>query len=217
MTESIARVAPEAIEKLFSDASYRYDLTEGTVAGLTERIIYLTEDLVIGIHAALSHEAGEAWGVILKSCGHMWGWRLALVLEKKTRLKLNRDLGQLAVDDYLALLEAYFGQHGWGQLKLHLDDAATHGIVRASLRYSLFAVSLREQHKPVDFLVAGMLRALFERISNSTLDCVQVACPRAADGAAEFLISAPERIAAIADAAPDSQTVDDALSKLRAA
>lgn len=219
MTESITRLSPEAIDKLFADTVYHFDLTEGTVAGVAERIIYLTEDLVVGIHEALKHEAGEAWAIILKSCGYLWGRRLAMALEKKTRSLLSRDMGQLAVDDYLALLEAYFAQHGWGRLTLHLDDAESHGIVRASLRHSLFAASLKLRDQPVDFLIAGMLRALFERIGGCPLECVQVIWAR--DGSetqpSEFLISAPERIEAIADSVSEFKTVEDALARLRAA
>lgn len=219
MTQSIPRLTPDAIERLFADSLYHFDLAEGTVAGIAERIIYLTEDLVNGIYQALTHEAGEAWGIILKSCGYLWGRRLALSLEKKARTMLHREMGQLAVDDYLALLEAYFAQHGWGKLTLHLEDAEQYGIVRARLQYSLFAASLRQNDKPVDFLIAGMLRALFERIGNCSLDCVQVTFEREAapDSASDFLISAPERIEAIAALVPEFLTVEDALSRLRAA
>lgn len=219
MTPPIPRLAPEAFDKLFNDALYRFDLAEGTVAGITERIIYLTEDLVNGIHHALTHEAGEAWGVILKSCGYLWGRRLALVLEKKAWTLLQTEVGQLAVDDYLTLLESYFAQHGWGKLTLHLDDAESCGIVRARLQHSLFSASLRAQDQPVDFLIAGMLRALFERIGNCPLDCVQVTFERDAvpDSASDFLISAPERIETIAGLVHEFRTVEDALSRLRAA
>jgi predicted hydrocarbon binding protein len=219
MTESLPRLSPEALDKLFSDAAHHFDLSEGTVAGVAERIIYLTEDLVAGIHAALTHEAGEAWGVILKSCGYVWGRRLALALEKKTRSLLNREMGQLAVDDYLALLEAYFSQHGWGHLTVHLDDAESHGIVRASLRHSLFGASLRLRDQPVDFLIAGLLRALFERIGDCPLECLQVAWAKdgAGEESSEFLISAPERIESIAGAIGEFKAVDDALARLRAA
>ncbi|MGZ8218415.1 hypothetical protein [Methylomagnum sp.] len=213
MTSFPSRITPEALEKLFSDAAYQFDLAEGTIAGLSERVIYLTEDLILGIYQALTDEAGEAWGIILKSSGYLWGQRLALVLEKKTRAQFNRELGELAVEDYLALLEAYFAQHGWGRLKLWLDDAEPYGIVRASLGHSLFAASLRRDGEPVDFLVAGMLRALFERISNQPLDCLQVTWA----GTGEFLISAPDRIEAIASLVPEFRTVEDALARLRGA
>lgn len=204
-------LTPEALDRLFGDAGYHFDLAEGTVAGVSERVVYLTQDLLIGIHNALVEEAGEAWGIIMKSCGYLWGRRLALALEKKTRLQLNQELGTLAVDDYLKLIEDYFARHGWGRLTLNLDHAETHGIVRASLAHSLCAASLGHENEPVDFLVAGMLRALFERIANTSLDCIQVA----AVGTAEFLISAPERIEALAGQLPGPATVEDAIAQLR--
>ena len=207
------------LQALFSDAAYRYDLEQGTVDAAAERIIYLTEDLVNGIFNGLVNEAGEAWGLILKSCGHIWGKRLALVLEKKVRQAAGREFGSLPVEDYLAVLEAYFARHGWGLMRFHLHDAERHGVVRANLRHSLFAASLAQQDKPVDYLVAGMLQALFERVANCPLGCVQVGHERhgAAGGSADFLLSAPERIEALAGALEGGATVDDALARLRAA
>jgi len=207
------------LERLFGETYYRFDLVEGEIFNPADvRIIYLSADVVRGIYEALNFEAGEAWKVILKTCGHLWAKRVANSLEQEYRAIAQHDWDDLNVAQYVELMEAYFSRHGWGKVKVVLDDAAEYGIVRVSMTHSLFATALNNVEGPVDFMIAGMLQGIFETISEQTLEALEVQSPRrnAAPGS-EFLISAPERIASIENLVEEGAPLDDIIERLRQA
>ena len=210
----------DVLNKLFSDQAYHYDLKAGTVRDTaSKRIIYLSDDLIRGIHHALYHETGDAWSMILQNCGYHWGKRVAKSLTDDFQAVSQRSVAELSVADYLQMIETYFSSHGWGKMTINLDHAQSHGIVRASLNNSLFAHALNEVQERVDFLIAGMLRGLFEDISSCELDCIQISCERSNDGNhCEFLISAPQRIQKLqGELDPSGMATDDAIAILATA
>lgn len=208
-------LAAQTYERLFGEQYQQFDLREGTVANLTgSRVIYMSADIIRGIYEALHYEAGEAWSVILKSCGQYWGQRTATLLTRELRNLLDRPLEQLTVNEFVDLLETYFAMHGWGRIKVRLDTARSHGIIRVTMTHSLFADALGHVEGQVDFLAAGMLKSLFETISGQTLDCIEIGGSRTPIPTTEFLISGPERMALLADVAADL-TVDEALARLK--
>lgn len=215
----VEKLVPETLERLFGNQHCHYDVWEGTVLSASDvRIIYVSADVIAGVYDALSYEAGDAWKIILKNCGYIWGKRVSVSLERELRMVAREELSKLTVKDYLKLLESYFATHGWGRISTELENAQQHGIVRVSLTNSLFVNALDQVDGRVDFMIAGMLRGIFEAISGHDLDCVQVCCERADDAeACEFLISAPARIRAIDDLIAKGIGIDDAVNQLRAA
>jgi predicted hydrocarbon binding protein len=114
------------------------------------------------------------------------------------------------------LLEGYFTKNGWGTIVIHLNDAQDYGFVRVSLQQSIFADALKHIEGPVDFMIAGMLRGMFETISGHSLDCLQICCAGTSpDQSSEFLISAPGRMAALSKEVGQGISVDDAIARLR--
>ena len=213
------KIVPQVLEAMFGPGAYGYDMKEGTVISATDnRVLYLSADLVRGIYQALEYETGEAWKLILKNCGYIWGKRISVSLGKELRVVIRDGLEDLSVHDYLNLIESYFASHGWGIAVVDLDDAQTYGIVRVSLKNSLFVHALDDVQGRVDYMMAGMLRGLFEAISGHMLDCVQVCCERSNIAqASEFLISARGRIETLEASLDSDIELDHAIEQLRAA
>lgn len=183
-------------EKLLGESGYFYDLKAGTVINYNgTRIIYLSTDIIRGIYEALYIEAGEAWKLILANCGYHWGKKLYDSFNKELQATNQTSLENFTVYDFTEFFEHYFNQHGWGKIKIHLEDASTYGIIRVSMTHSLFVDTLSHLRDRVDFMIAGMFRGIFEKISNHSLDCLEVKCSaRGAAPSCEFLITGQQRI-----------------------
>ncbi len=217
MNHSAPPLDAEIFTRLFSEAHHHFDMREGTVinsAGV--RVIYLSSDIIRGIYEALNYEAGEAWKLILENCGYLWGQHMFESLLKEIQLVSQKNLGALPAVEYVRTLEAYFSMHGWGDAKIHLQDASF-GIVRVTMTHSLFADALNHVDDRVDAMIAGMLRGFFEKISGGQdLGCVETACARRnAAPQCEFLISGAQRISRLTHLIEDEVSPEKVLQQLR--
>jgi uncharacterized protein len=218
MTTSTDLVASLDLERFFGHEANRYDLLAGTAYNAAgSRVIYLSADIIKGIHQALLDETGPAWRLILKNCGILWGRRVAQHLERELGLMFNTTPSDLQVADYLRLVESYFSAHGWGVLKLDLSRAESHGVIVASLDESLFAEVLDTETARVDFLVAGILHSLFTHISGQELDCQEIASTRAGAPRGLFVITATKRLDALESRIEQGEPAEQLLAALCAA
>jgi predicted hydrocarbon binding protein len=198
MTNPNDLIAILDLERFFSHDSNRYDLAAGTAHNAAgSRVIYLSTDVVKGIHQALVDEAGPAWRLILKNCGTLWGRRVARHLDHELGLMFNTTPADLPVAEYLKLVEGYFSAHGWGLLALDLSKAESHGVITATLENSLFSEVLDQETSRVDFLIAGVLRTLFTHIAGQDLDCQEIASTRGGAPRGLFAITAAARLDAL--------------------
>ncbi len=102
-------------------------------------------------------------------------------------------------------------------MRIYLDDAESHGIIRASLKNSLFAETLKHLNSPVEYMIAGMLQGIFSSISGHDLGCIQVSFETTGIATSEFLISASSRIDTLEQSGfAQELTPDEALARLRA-
>lgn len=211
------QLSAQILQKIFSEATQIFDMHEGTVFNKADvRVIYLSQDIIHAIYDVLKYEAGDACELILNNCGVIWGKRVCVSLEKELQASASQKLELLTVDSYIGLLEAYFANHGWGRMRFFLDDAESHGIVRASLSNSLFAATLKHVNKPVDSMIAGMLQSIFSSISGQDLGCTQVSYAYTGWETSEFLISGKERISRFGQSKVNDLNLYDALERLRA-
>jgi uncharacterized protein len=207
----------QVLDRLFGDSSLNFDLNKGTVLSVTDaRVIYLSSDILRGIYDVLKYETGDAWSLILKNCGIIWGERISASLDKEVHVTTNQKMGQLNVDSFIHLLESYFASHGWGKMQFYLEDAETHGIVRANLKNSLFAETLKHLNSPIEFMIAGMLQGVFSTISGHDLSCIQVSYENTGAESSEFLISSKSRIDFFEQSGfAQELNPDEALARLR--
>lgn len=202
------------LESLFGILGQRYDLRAGTVrTPLDEREIYLSTDLIAGVHDALAFEAGEAWGLILQNCGRTWGDRLMGKLWGQLQHQAGVRPEDLQVDDFVAWVEGWFRHCGWGVLTLDLTEASRHGVVFARLEHSLYREAIPEPGARCDFLVAGLLGRWFSRIAGHDLEALELG-PE--NGAAVFAITAGDRLIDLEEAVEDGASVGDLRERLLA-
>jgi uncharacterized protein len=215
--QNSGQLSTQVMDRLFGDSSLNFDLNKGTVLSVTDaRVIYLSSDILRGIYDVLKYETGDAWSLILKNCGIIWGERISASLDKDVHVTTNQKMGQLNVDGFIHLLESYFASHGWGKMQFYLEDAETHGIVRASLKNSLFAETLKHLNSPIEFMIAGMLQGVFSTISGHDLSCIQVSYENTGAESSEFLISAKSRIDFFEQSGfAQELNPDEALARLR--
>ncbi len=208
----------QVYNQLFGDIGQQFDLYEGTIfSRANTRIVYLSADIIKGIHEALSYEAGDAWRIILKNCGVRWGERIAGTFDKELRSIANRRLEALTVTEYVELLESYFALHGWGRLTVDLAYAEQHGIIRCTLAHSIFSVVLADVPGAVNCLIEGMLEGIFSAISKHELRCLEII------GSAivtppenSFLITGSDRLDALSDQIDGGLPAHDVLGLLSA-
>ncbi len=203
------------LERFFSETRLVYDLEAGTVRNPgAERIIYVSADLMRGIHQALVEETADAWKIIFRNCGRTWGKRVARHLD--TGLSKTGVSGQAALPlaGYIAFIEAYFAEHGWGVLKLDLAHA-DRGLVVARLAHSYFAAVLNDVDDLVDPLLAGILQGFLEHVSGAELGCAEIACVRKGAPECVFAITAPARLDAV-EARFGVEPAEEIIASLRA-
>lgn len=215
--QNAGQLSTEILNKLFGDSALSFDLKQGTVRSTTDtRVIYLSSDIIRGIYDVLKYETGDAWSLILKNCGIIWGERISASLDNEILATTSQKMGQLSVDSFIHLLEAYFANHGWGKMKFYLDDADSNGIVRANLKNSLFAETLKHLNSPIEFMIAGMLQGIFSAISGHDLSCLQVGYESTGNESSEFLISAKFRMDAFEQSGFAQELApNEALARLR--
>lgn len=188
-------IASLGLDRLLEDDSFSYNPRQGVLFNPAQtRYCVLSADLLGGVHQALADEAGEAWTIILKSCGTTWGSRLARRLDRELKALGGIPLGEVPIGEFSQTLQRYFAFHGWGDLSLDLSLAQDRGIVIAELRDSIFAEVIKDSEEMVDWLMSGILASLFSYLSEQELDCVQVSCSSKGAPASRFLISSVERI-----------------------
>lgn len=207
----------QVLDLMYATDACEYDLEGGKVTSATDRVIYLSSDLIIGIYEALKYEAGEAWGLIFTNCGYLWGKREINRFKKELQIRIKEDIEQLSVTDFSTLIENYFSKQGWGKVKIHLDDADQYGIIRVNIQNSLFDANLGHVTGSVNYMIAGLLRAFFEYISQATLGCVETTWQRDGNKSnCDLLISGSVRIATLQEQINNtSLDIEKALGKLR--
>jgi predicted hydrocarbon binding protein len=215
---SAQQLSEQILEKIFGESSQTFDMEAGTVLSNTNvRVIYLSADVIHAIYDVLKYEAGEAWPLILKNCGVIWGKQVATSLEKELQAIGSKRLGHLTVESYIGLIESYFANHGWGKMHFYLDSAESHGVIRATLTNSLFASTLRHLDAPVDYMIAGMLQSIFSSISEQNLRCIQISYAYSDTDASDFIISGSDRITHLEQFKIHELNANEALERLRVA
>jgi len=162
------------------------------------RVVFATAQAARSLHRVLETEETGAWGAAMKGCGRDCGAKIAARLDAVLAGLDKPTLTALPLEACLALLEHLFAAHGWGRLQLDLADAAEHGIVVARLEHSFFVETLAEADGFVDTVLAGILQGFFGHISGQALACEEIACARRGAAHCTFVLTAPERLAAIA-------------------
>ena len=197
MQTSDTVLAQLGLDSFFAEDRLVYDLEAGTVKNPgAERLIYVSSDLMRGIHQALLEETADAWKIIFCNCGRTWGKRVARHLDTSLERAGRGTQSALPLEGYIAFIETYFARHGWGVLKLDLSDAPL-GLIVARLTSSYFVAVLSDTDDLVDPLLAGILQGFLEHVSGAELAAAEIACARKGAPECVFVVTARSRLDAI--------------------
>lgn len=195
---------------MFEQQLAQHDLRQGTArTPRGTREIYLSTDVLRGVHQALSFEAGEAWGLVMHRCGQMWGERVTRRLWDEAVQHAGTAPDDLGVEPFLAWMRDWFRRSGWGDTVFDLRDAEAHGVVWVTLHFSLFREALDPCPDRADFLVSGLLGAFFGKVASQQLDAVELP-PGADPTVVLFAVSGVERIEAVREAIDEGADAEKA-------
>jgi len=208
-------ITHDRLAALYTESSYQFDLYEGTaVDSSNTRIIYLSTDIIRGIQAALSFEAGAAWTLVLKRSGTLWGKRIFKALNKQVLAEFGEKMPMMSVPNLFALLSEYFGLHGWGRLRFDTSIANTSGVLVVELHNGMISDSLDSLKERADYIVAGMLGAFFSELSGVELDCIEVTTPLLGAESSRFYITDTDRIASLSTLIEEGMSEDEIRQRL---
>ncbi len=199
MPSSDENISPPGLDRLFDPRAFLADSATGCVTDpIGSRVAYVSREFSRALHHILLKEKSGAWRDTLARSGRVGGREIAVGIDRESTLLGLPTLGALPLETCVAFLERSFATHGWGVLRIDLADAPEHGLVTAQLTHSYFAEVLSDVNDFVDPLPAGILQGFFEHISGEQLGCLEIACVRRGAPHCTFVITANERLDAIA-------------------
>ena len=207
---------PPPLDDLFDGRSFRRDAAAGIIeepAGA--RVVFAAHNFMRSLQGLLQAEKNCVWQTTFLQCGVAIGKNVAARLDAELTRFNQPVLAALPLETCLIFIERYFASHGWGRLKLDLTDAPEHGLVTARLQGSYFVEVFGDVDEFVDPLLAGVLQGFFEYVSGQELGCLEVACVRRGAAHCTFVITAPERLAAVTPLL-GSATAEAVIARLKA-
>jgi predicted hydrocarbon binding protein len=198
-------IAGEAIRR--TDAGRLVDPTG-------RRLVLVGAETTRGFHHVLEAEKPGTWATAMNASGTATGLTIATGLDETLAALGKPTLAALPLEACLALLQHSFTAYGWGRLRIDLNDAADHGFVVARLEHGFTVETMSSGEEFADAMIAGVLQAFFGHISGQNLGCLEIECARRGSPQCTFVITAPERLAAIAPVL-GQETAEAVLKQLR--
>lgn len=202
------------LDLLIADEAFAHDAAGHLVDPAGTRVVLVNAAATRGFRRVLEAEEPGAWARAMKASGVTCGTRIATGLDTALARLGKPALAALPLEACLALLEHSVAAHGWGRLKIDLNDASHHGFVVARIDHSFNAEILADVVDFVDPLLAGTLQGFFTHISGQNLACEEIACARRGAPQCVFVITDAGRLATITPAI-GRETTDQLLAQLR--
>lgn len=188
-----------ALDRLFDPRDLTVDAASGTLKNsLGDPMVGLTRECTRAMHHVMLREKSGTWREIMLRTGRSCGRELAAKLDSESALRGAPALAALPLETCLGHLQRAFAAQGWGRLTIDLTAAAEHGLVVAHLEDGYFPEALSDTSDFADPFPAGLLQGFFEHISGEQLGCLEIACVRRGAARCTFVITAAERLAALA-------------------
>lgn len=158
------------------------------------RMIALPEDLIVGLHNAISRETGRAWPIVAYRCGKKWGEGLFESWESSWKAQYGVGLLEGEFRVFEAWLTRLFAHFGWGKLSFDFsrqDD----GLISACVENSIFARLLGDlEDGRVCGIMAGLFGAVVSKMAGRELEAVELRCQKDGHQHCEFVVGTPGRI-----------------------
>jgi uncharacterized protein len=192
-------LSPLGLDQLIADRRFKRDARAGRLTSpFGARSVLAGAEIIRSLDLVINRERPGAFAAILKSAGHIEGKKYAADLDLQLSALGKPPLAGLPLEACLVLIENYFAVHGFGELKLDLTHAPDHGLVVATLEHAFFAEVHEGKNVFADHAAAGLLQGFFDYITGEGLGCEEIACVRHGAPRCTFVLTAPERLTAMA-------------------
>jgi len=157
------------------------------------RMLGIPEDLILGLHAGLVEETGEASGIVLYTCGKWWGQKFW----KRHGLELRKfygvDLADVPLHFQQQIMRRVFSLYGWGLPDTNFD-LCERGFVEVTVQNAAYSDIVGNLGRTADHLLAGILAAGFSDLAGRELDATEIACRSKGDATCAFLVGMKARV-----------------------
>jgi hypothetical protein len=206
----------------FASANYlSWDMKAGVLHTPDKvRVMGFPICMLVGILEGLEEECGQAWSVVLHSCGKWWGKRQMTRLQKALQEHFGKPLAELPTAQVHASLSEAFATEGWGRVDLNIKYADK-GILRVGVKNSPFIQAfadskLNVKNALVDHLLAGALAGMFSQATNAEMDAVEIACVNRGDEKCEFVVGLKSKLEEVPALLKQGLWADEICAKLAA-
>lgn len=160
------------------------------------RMLGLPEELIIGLHAGLQEETGEAAGVVLYTCGRWWGQRFWKRHGVELRKFYGCDLADVPLHVQAHVMRRVFALYGWGLVETSFD-LSERGFVEVTLANAAYSDIVGNVGRTADHLLAGVLASGFSELAGRDLEASEVACRSKGDTTCAFVVGIKARVAVV--------------------
>lgn len=178
-----------------------------------QRMMLVTEDLIVGFQVALEEEVGDAAGEIMYRCGFEWGRQDIAGFERR----FGDEFGtSLADAKFGMMLETWWWPlqaAGWGAWRFDLSHRKE-GLIFVDLFDSAVAKSIGNIGKVVCHYYAGMFAAVFGHLARRELSAIEIQCYSMGEDFCKFLIGSSKRINAAQFWVAEGAKVDEVIRRL---
>jgi predicted hydrocarbon binding protein len=184
----------------FADEAYlAHDLGAGSICNRRgERLVGVSDEFLIAMMNTLESELGSESAAAVKGLGRDWGRHAAEQFAAELGQFYGKPLSELPLAQFTASLTAALQQQGWGALRLDLSGYP-YGLVIVEMHTPILGAGVRQAEAPVDGILAAFLAGMFSQFAGVELECVQTDCRGCGADASRFVVTVPQRLAAIAE------------------
>lgn len=178
-----------------------------------QRMMWVTEDFVVGFQQALEEEVGSAAGEIMYQCGFEWGRQDIASFELRFKEEFGFPIEQavfgMALETWWWPLQAA----GWGSWRYDLSHRKE-GLVFIELFDSAIAKTIGNVGKVACHYYAGMFAAVFSYFARRELGGIEIQCYSMGEDYCKFLVAASKRVNAAQFWVREGATAKEIIARL---
>jgi len=179
------------------DEYFRKDGDEGSIYLRDgQRASEVSEDFIVGLHAGLEEDVGDASNLIMYKCGIDWG----LQDMKRFNNRMRHEFGGGKLDVWQMnkrfVFESWWWPltvQGWGGWTLDLSFESR-DMTFVEIRNSAVARSMEQVGKPVCHLYAGMFAGVFSYFEREERQSIEVQCYSMGNDRCKFMIGKEKQV-----------------------
>ncbi len=198
---------------------YKWDMGRGVVRERGgSRVMAFPQEFSIGLIAGLIEECGEAWPVVLQSCGSFWGKRQMDRLETELSAFHGERMKSLPTATAHAAIAECLAVHGWGRAEFDLSEIKKRLLLvrvnESPMARAVIDGKLDTGNKPVDALLSGALGAMFTHASGAAMECREIRCTASGAPVCEFVLAPEGRLSGVLALVRKNASREDILESL---